>query len=174
LQIKAFDATAIDVRWTRLGADVAGAIDVLGRREQTKDDKWRKIDLDRVECCRVDFPLTLKLPNTSLNSAHMQFCRLWNADLRGSFFVATQLEGAELIGTDLSGAHLYLTNLNGADLQQARMHETELTSVDLSRVRNLTIEQLKVAIIDKETKLPPYIKRAELDAAIAGGKSIGE
>lgn len=95
---------------------------------------------------KVDAPI-LRLPGafirrTNWNGADLSEANLTNADATGASFV----------GADMNGAHLAGTVLRGADLTGAR---------------NLTPEQLRVAIIDEATKLPDYIDRSALVLAPA-------
>ncbi len=61
----------------------------------------------------------------------------------------TNLEGANFTGADFTGA-----NWRGVDLKEARLEGTILRGADLTGAKNLTVEQLRSAVIDETTKLP--------------------
>ncbi len=77
------------------------------------------------------------------------------------------LSGAYLNRVDLSHTTLYRANLSranftkavfrGADFKDAKLDETVLLGADLKDVKNLTVEQLRRAVIDQTTILPSYL-----------------
>ena len=82
-----------------------------------------------------------------------------NVRLREMDWSRTILHDANLAGADLTGS-----NFSQADFLRADLEGTDLSGVDLSGARNLTIEQLREAVIDDATILPDYIDRAALAA----------
>jgi hypothetical protein len=155
----------IEERWLVMPADLAAALDVLSRRDRTKD--IRKLDLSHVDFRRTPFPNRLDLQATSFAFARMQFTRLPYANLRESLFAATDLRGTSLLGTDLSGAHFFRAKLMEADFDTAQLDGAEFEECDLTGATNLTVDQLKVAKIDHETKLPDQINREALGQSAA-------
>jgi Pentapeptide repeats (8 copies) len=73
-------------------------------------------------------------------------------DLRGSNLTFANLRDADLSNAILKMANLSTTNLSGTNLSH-----TDLWGADLSTSKNLTQEQLSIAIINEYTKLPDYL-----------------
>lgn len=84
-------------------------------------------------------------------------------DLHGAFIRRTDLSYANLEGANLSGADCTNAIFRGANFKDAILSQTVLRGADLSEAKNLTIEQLREAIIDEATTLPEYIDRARLN-----------
>ena len=78
--------------------------------------------------------------------------KVWNAWRSGSRGVEISLTGADLDGAHLDGADLIRANLGEANLIDAYLH-----SADLSKARNITVNQLV------KTKT---LYRAKMDSAI--------
>ncbi|WP_274604571.1 pentapeptide repeat-containing protein [Aureimonas glaciei] len=87
--------------------------------------------------------------------------------LRDVFMRRTDWSGADLIEADLSGSDLSHASLAGANLESAKLDGTILRGADLTDAQNLTVEQLRGAILDAETKLPAYIDGSLLSLAAA-------
>jgi len=83
-------------------------------------------------------------------------------DLQGAFIRRTDLSDANLQEANLAEADLSGASLRGADMRNARLAGTILKGADLRGVKNLTVEQLSDAIVDKHTLLPDYISPAQL------------
>ena len=86
-------------------------------------------------------------------------------DIHGAFVRRTDLSGASLRDANLSGADATNAIFRGADFAGANLAGTVLNGADLSGAKNLTAEQLSVAIIDDKTVLPDYIDRTRLNMA---------
>ena len=66
-------------------------------------------------------------------------------------------------GTNPSRASMRGIKLDGANLAGATFDNADLRGADLRRVKGLTAEQLRSAIIDSTTQLPDYlVDRPEL------------
>lgn len=89
----------------------------------------------------------------NLSEAFIIRANFEGADLGVSFLIKARLEGANFARANLENAFLLGTRLNGA-----KFKETNLKGVDLRFATGLTKEQLSEAILDKETKLPDYLK----------------
>ena len=74
------------------------------------------------------------------------------AILRRADLSKTRLDHANLKRADLTG-----TKFRGADFKDAKLDGAILIGADLTDAKNLTIEQLKSAIIDETTILPSYL-----------------
>ena len=59
---------------------------------------------------------------------------------------------------DLSRSSLIGANFAGAKLEDADFTDAYLCGVDLSQVLNLTCDQLELANLDRDTRLPDYIQ----------------
>ena len=75
---------------------------------------------------------TLDLTGVNLSSANLK-----RADARDAILARVNFDGADMTGMDLRGA-------------------------DLTDARNLTVEQLRSAVVDERTRLPAYIDRTRL------------
>ncbi|MGU9963282.1 MAG: pentapeptide repeat-containing protein [Candidatus Halichondribacter symbioticus] len=129
-------------------------------RENTKKDETKEKNTQP----RVDVQTALDVIG--------QFNRMWkeqnkeipqeirlnfsNANFAGYFFTDINFSGADLFYADLENA-----NLEGVDLSGAILFGANLTNADLSKVKNLTQEQIYDTFgsvdADTETKLPDDI-----------------
>lgn len=116
------------------------------------------------------------LPNADLSDANLSDAILSYAILKNANLASADLSNANLAFADLSNANLsnakmfdrdrFGTNLAGADLKGAK-----LNNLDLSLAKGLTAKQVTLAVIDKTTKLPPYLaKEPAVKARIAEGR----
>ena len=83
-------------------------------------------------------------------------------DLHGAYIAGTSLSDGSLRNANFAGTNATRVNFSGSDFAGANLKGTILKGADLSHARNLTIEQLREAVIDDETVLPDYIDRAAL------------
>ncbi|MGO9218518.1 MAG: pentapeptide repeat-containing protein [Streptosporangiaceae bacterium] len=112
----------------------------------------------------------------ALDGSSMRRAVLSGADLRQSWIRYAQLEGSWFVESKLQGTVFSYSRLEGADfrrshLEGAMFYRTNLTGVnfegaypagaDLRKARGLTERQLKKAVLDSETRLPRYAKRAK-------------
>src|SRR6202035_3892619 len=164
-QVKNIWAMPKGDRWQVIPVDLAAALGVLARRDRSKDAQ-KLLDLIRADFRRTEFPVGLNLHGTNFEDARMQFGRFAYANLRECFFLATDLRGAFLRHADLRGASFFQAKLMGADFEQSRLDGAEIEASDLTAT-NLTMDQLKVAKIDKKTKLPDHINREALKQSAA-------
>ncbi len=93
-----------------------------------------------------------------LMKAQLQGANLNGADLSFAYLMQADLTGADLTEVDFNSAVLSEANLNGANLEDADFTEAYLCGVDLSQVLNLTCDQLELAYLDRDTRLPDYLK----------------
>ena len=75
-------------------------------------------------------------------------------DLHGAYVPSTVLSNTNLESANLSGADFTSAIFRGANFKNANLTGTILRGADLTDARNLTREQIAVAIIDERTKLP--------------------
>ena len=86
-------------------------------------------------------------------------------DIHGAFVRRTDLSGASLRHANLAHADATGAIFRGADFLGTNLDGTILVGADLTDARNLTIEQLKAAILDETTLLPSYIDRSALKSS---------
>ena len=87
---------------------------------------------------------------------------LFRFDVEGAYLRRTDLTGANLEGANLSRADFSNAIFRGANFRGAVMEGTILKGADLTDAKNLTLGQLKSAVIDRNTKLPDYLKLEEI------------
>ncbi len=93
-----------------------------------------------------------------LMKAQLQGANLSGADLSYAYLMQADLTGADLSGVDFNSAVLSEATLNGANLEDADFTEAYLCGVDLSQTLNLTCDQLELAYLDRNTRLPDYLQ----------------
>jgi uncharacterized protein YjbI with pentapeptide repeats len=91
---------------------------------------------------------------TTLIVAHLEGANLENADLLEANLVAAHLQGAKLIRTRFQDAELGNADLRGANLEEANLAGARLDGAHLTEVKGLTQDQVNIACVDEETKLP--------------------
>ena len=101
----------------------------------------------------------------------MKDVKCGSADLIGALLVEADLSGARFVRSDFSAANLTQANLENADLSEATLshatlHRTRINGANLESVTGLTENQLKSALGDEQTKLPPERERP---CALVGG-----
>ena len=94
-------------------------------------------------------------PPVNLRGARIRKARLSRADLSRAIFTDADLTGASLVGANFKDTILDGTILKGADLRKAR---------------NLTVAQIRAAVIDDTTRLPEDLAR-RLEAGEAYAES---
>jgi Pentapeptide repeats (8 copies) len=164
-----------------VGIDIQAALTIIGRRKVKQDPIGKYIDLRAVNLVEVEIQ-TANLSGANLTVANLKGADLSKAilirsNLSGSILTCAYLNGANLSNAilshaDLHGAYLTDTNLSDTDLSQAdlcqansintdftnaNLSHSRLFGADLSRSKNLTQDQLMVAIINEHTKLPDYL-----------------
>jgi uncharacterized protein YjbI with pentapeptide repeats len=92
-------------------------------------------------------------------SDDMQDVRL---DVRGAFLRRTDLSDANLQRANLSAADFTNAVFKGADFKEANLERTILRGADLTGAKNLTVAQLRAAVLDESTKLPDYISSRDV------------
>jgi uncharacterized protein YjbI with pentapeptide repeats len=86
-------------------------------------------------------------------------------DVRGAYLRRTDLSSANLEGANLSGADFTHATLRGANFKNALLDGTILRGADLTDATNLTLGQLRNAIVDTETRLPAGLNLEDLRVA---------
>ena len=93
-----------------------------------------------------------------LMKAQLQGAKLSGADLSYAYLMQADLTGADLSEVDFNSAVLIEANLKGANLEDADFTDAYLAGSDLSQALNLTCDQLELANLDRDTRLPDYIQ----------------
>jgi WD40 repeat protein len=131
------------------------------------------IDLKGVDLSSVDLSGAnlsgANLTNSRLSGTNLSGANLHGLDLRGFDLSSVDLSGADLRGVKLNDARLNGTNLRDANLTEACLvnasldranlrgaclDRTDLSGVDLGKVRGLTLLQAASAIADHATTWP--------------------
>jgi uncharacterized protein YjbI with pentapeptide repeats len=170
-----------------LPGDVRSALKALGRRDVGKDPEDKRLDLSQTLLAegmfkgfsfkRTDFRQTdlrdanlreTDLRETDFTAAQLERACLGLANLKQAVLTAANLHQCELIGAtlreanlveaDLSDADLRGVDLWGANLKAANLVNTNFKGADLRGARNLTVEQLKPAIVSETTQLPEPLR----------------
>jgi len=98
------------------------------------------------------------LSNLKLMEAQFHDANLAEADLSGAYLIRANLARADLTEADLTGAVLAEADLKGANLKDAELMDAWLNGADLTGALNLTCDQIELANLDRETRLPDYLK----------------
>ncbi len=175
VSLAGFNLSGTDLR----GADLSGAILDSANLFLTDLRGAKGISLDQIRKTRNwlfalydnDLIETLQLPENHNKLASERDFRSY--DLRGVDLEGVDLKGANLRKVDLTGAvlrdvnlrdaDLYAVKLNNADLTGANFRgtillDTDLRGANLTDVKNLTIDQLRWAMLDSATVFPDYLK----------------
>jgi hypothetical protein len=165
-------------------ADVQAACTVLGRRNRKHPEPGR-IHLPRVHLEGLTLHeehhfeeavlFRAVFDGANLSRVHTESAILFLAKFRGANLAGAFLTGAQMLGADferaalfgahlegasLDNAHLQTARLDGARLEGTRLNGTHLEGASLLDAHGLTVEQIRSAIIDDKTKLPPEIAAA--------------
>ncbi|MBI4383518.1 MAG: pentapeptide repeat-containing protein [Nitrospinae bacterium] len=100
------------------------------------------------------------LSNYKLIAADLSDGNFSGADFTGAYLIRANLSGADLSGANLTHAVISEANLSGATFSGADLSDAYLCGADLSHAVNLTCDQIELARIDRDTKLPGNIKIA--------------
>ncbi len=158
------------------GAFLPGA-DLRGANLTRADLREARLDGANLTCARdpvwkndekggyiADESLCVRLQGADLREARMDGANLFGARMEGANLFGARMEGADLRGAWMEGANLNWARMEGANLFGAQMGGSKCTSVaflatlvhsaDLT-CHNLSQANLKLAVGDSETLLPP-------------------
>ncbi len=139
------------------GADLTH-VRLFGSKVRIKDGDPRYDSAARVDTSCTERPGFFQKYNCDLKDLAGADFR--SADLTGNATLrSADLTGANLGSAILTQADLTYADLTNADLEKAVLTETILFNADLSASKNLTLDQLKGALIDKDTKLPSDLEK---------------
>ncbi|MEQ9368976.1 MAG: pentapeptide repeat-containing protein [Coleofasciculus chthonoplastes F3-SA18-01] len=102
-----------------------------------------------------------KLPDSDLREANLKRTNFGGANLYQAVLFQANLERANLNGAILQEANFRETNLQGADFGNANLNEANLQGADIGGSINLTLQQIKSAIVDDETRLLYGLERLQ-------------
>lgn len=148
--------------------DIQACLDVLARRARHWETKDQVLDLIRVNLRRYQvidghfenaYLTHSRLDWSSLNGAHLEGALLFNSHFEKAFLVGANLEGADLEEVHFEGARLIDANfknskLTGTHFDNAQLLDAHFEGVDMSTATGLTQEQINLAIVDEQTRLP--------------------
>lgn len=110
-----------------------------------------------------------RLRDAECELADLNHARLTETDLRGAFFFNADLSSATFRGARLRGVDFWLADLSftdfkgqylsNANLKMADLKYANLMGADLSKTRNLTLDQLAGAAVDRRTILPRRLRK---------------
>ena len=112
------------------------------------------------------------LADAKLNKAKLDQADLSNADLTGAYLIKADLRGANLSNANFTKAVLVEADLSGANMEDAELEDAYLNAANLEGVINLTADQLDLAVLDKETKLPDNIEITWIDEELFECKDV--
>jgi hypothetical protein len=130
---------------------------------------------------RVDLH-NIDISGALLEGADLEGVVLWGSNLRKTRLASANLKNADLGGVDLTEASLEKANLEGAKLwfspydeprrvtilrgallAGAILKDANLEKANMADARDVTVQQLKQAIINDNTILPTYIQKSALN-----------
>jgi Pentapeptide repeats (8 copies) len=127
--------------------DIQAIVNVIRRRKVPEGQSEGTLDFRRARLQEADF-----------NRADLTNANFYGSDLRNALFRKAVLKDTWLVRADLRFARFSYSDTKegeGADFSGANLEKANLRGTDLSKVKNLTWEQIDSAIIDEDTKLPP-------------------
>lgn len=132
--------------------DLQVILDERRRWTESNGVEGKKADLHESNLRKANL-IEANLRGAELYGADLQKALLDNANLQGAL-----LNSANLTEADLRGADLRRASLDRARLHRANLEKADLRGADLTNATGLTKEQIESAIIDKNTRLPEYLK----------------
>ena len=93
------------------------------------------------------------LVGTNLSEVDLYKATIHRTGLRNALLRKANLKKADLNSSNLSGADLSSADLRDADLSKVNLEGTTLSGADLRGARGLTKEQVKQAIVNKDTQI---------------------
>jgi hypothetical protein len=150
-----------------VASDIKAALTILGTRNGL-DPVGKKINLKKANLQNIDLS-DLNFSNTDFSDADLSDAILSETKLINAVLVGTTLKGAmisdntDLTGADLSSADLRGASLSGVKVTELKFEDTDFRGTDLHEINELKYEQLTVALVDTDTKLPEYLKNRQAE-----------
>jgi uncharacterized protein YjbI with pentapeptide repeats len=132
-------------KWSNIRPSLAGKVLRAGAFEGID---FRECNLAAADLSNAD------LYKANLSHARMNGARLVQADLSRAMALEAELEEADFTEANLASADLRGARLVRATLRGANLTGTRLEGADLSGVTGLSYDQIELAGIDQNTKLP--------------------
>jgi uncharacterized protein YjbI with pentapeptide repeats len=145
-----------------VSADIQAALDVLGRRDTTKDNDTH-INLSRT-CLGKARLVGVNLSRADLRNADLHDVNFGGVDLSGANLGGADLNHARLNSADLSNADLSRADIRDAWLAEANLHDASLVGADLTRA-NLLAADLTSAAMDAASLIETDLGVANLSGA---------
>jgi len=124
-------------------------------------------DLTEAEISEVDFAAA-DLSRAKFSMAMILYSGFIGADLDNADFSQARIVGSDFTDANLTNTKFVRTNLTGCDFSNTSFITVDITDANLSNarlenVRGLTYSQLKRAVINRYTTLPPYLANHRID-----------
>ena len=148
--------------------DLRGASGIdLNQIRRTKNWLFAMYDDELIETLELPENHNMLASDRDFRTYNLKGINLAEVDLKGANLRKVDLTGAVLEGVNLRDADLYAVKLNSADLRGANFRgtillDTDLRGANLAGVENLTLDQLRWAVIDSSTVFPDYLKEPAL------------
>jgi hypothetical protein len=143
--------------------DIQAILTVLGRRKyHYGDGEAMPLDLSGTDLRGAEL-WEIHLEGAYLREAHLEEAYLRGAHLEGADLIDAHLEGADLTEAHLEGAELIDAEMGGCTLMGAHLEgailvDANLMRVDLTQAKGLAQDQLGVAILNDNARLPDYLQ----------------
>ena len=103
-----------------------------------------------------------KLKGAKLEGADLKFSDLKRANLSEADLSEADLSNANLSQANLSEAQFFECNLDGvifknANMTNTKINRTSFCGADLTEAQNIPVNELNLAFINRDTKLPEYL-----------------
>jgi hypothetical protein len=144
--------------------DIQAILTILGRRTTTAGQGENKqLDLHGTDLRRLDLRYAnLKhaiLDDANVSEADLSYAHLEQAQINNAYLNGTRLYRAHLEGTILQGSNLNGAGFEGAHLKDAMLSNAHLEYTNLTKVLDLTWEQLRTSHMPRKLAyLPDYLQ----------------
>ena len=138
----------------KLPTDIQTILTVIGRRTRTYGKgENQQLNFERSYLEKANL-FRAHLEGAALLFVHLEGANLFRAYLEGAALLGTHLEGANLQEAHLEKALLFYVHLERANFEKAHLEGARISATDLTKVKNLTQDQVNTACIDEKTQLP--------------------
>ena len=103
---------------------------------------------------KMDFR-TYSLAGLNISGANFKSANLRKVNMSKAVLENVNFQNADMYAVDLTGA-----DLTGADFKSAVLLDTDISGANLSKVKDLTMDQVRWTIYDSTTIFPDYLKDA--------------
>jgi hypothetical protein len=123
--------------------------------------RFRGVNLSEANISNSDFS-GADFSKANLSKAEIYYSSFIKSNFNKADFTGAKLHGSDLTNAKLSDAKFIRANLTGSDFSNATLSNADLTDANLSDARletaiGLSYEQIKSAVINEFTSLPPNL-----------------